>query len=76
VSAGARNYILQHLAHVPPENRQSAVCKVLESCLNEKMSSREEEYWDPVLYHGRDIELADVARVIESQATPGAMSGI
>jgi hypothetical protein len=65
MSAGARSYIQQCLAHVSPEDRQSAICKMLAACLNQKLSSQGEEYWDPVLYHGRDLEVADVARVVE-----------
>lgn len=67
VSAGARTCILQYLAHVPPAHRQSAICKLLETCLNQKLSSRGEEYWDPLLYPSRNIELQDIARIVESR---------
>ncbi len=67
VSAGARTCIRQHLDHVPPRHRQNAICKLLETCLNQKLSSTGEEYWDPVLYPSRTIEEEDVARVVESR---------
>ena len=70
LSAAARSYIQQNLADVPPEDWRSAICKVLKTCLNQKLSSRREEYWDPVLYPSRNIELADVARVIECRTYP------
>ena len=67
ISAGARTCILQYLAHVPPAHRQSAIYKLLQICLNRKLSSCGEEYWDPVLYPSRNIELQDVARIVESR---------
>ena len=66
LSAGARTCILQYLAHVPPADQESAIYKLLEVCLNQKLSSCGEEYWDPVLYPSRNIELQDVARIAES----------
>jgi len=67
VSAGARACILRYLEHVPAQARQSAISKVLETCVNQKLSSRAEEYWDPVLYPTRHVERRDVARIVESR---------
>jgi len=67
VSAEAIICILQYLAHVPPGYRQSAIYRLLETCINQKLSARAEEYWDPVLYQSRNIERQDVARIVESR---------
>jgi hypothetical protein len=67
VSTGARTHIRQYLGHVPPGYRQSAIHKLLETCINQKLSSRGEEYWNPVLYPSRNIEERDVARIVESR---------
>ena len=67
VSTEARTCIRQYLDHVPPGYRQSAMQKLLETCLNQKLSSRAKEYWDPILYPSRNIELQDVARIVESR---------
>ena len=67
VSAEAKPRILQFLAHVPRGYRQTAIYRLLETCINHKLSSRAEEYWDPVLYQSRAIEWRDVARIVESR---------
>lgn len=66
LAAAARTRITQYLAHVPPVHRQSAICKLLETCLNQKLSSHGDEYWNPILYPSRNIELQDVARIVDS----------
>ena len=70
-AAAARTCIAQYLAHVPPGHRQSAICKLLEICLNQKLSSHGDEYWNPILYPSRNIEVQDVARIIESRVNSG-----
>ena len=67
VAVGARTCIRQHLDHVPPRHRQNAIQKLLETCLNQKLSSCGEEYWDPVLYPSRTIEEEDLDRIVESR---------
>jgi hypothetical protein len=67
VSSEARTCIRQYLEHVPPDHRQRAIYKLLETCLNQKLSSRGEEYWNPILYPSRNIEEQDVARIVESR---------
>jgi len=67
VSVGARTCMRNYLVHVPPGHRQSAIYKLLQTCLNQKLSSRGKEYWDPVLYPTRNIEVHDVARIVESR---------
>jgi len=67
VSAEAKTHILQFLRHVARAYRQNAIYRLLETCINQKLSSRAEEYWDPVLYHSRNIEWRDVARIVESR---------
>jgi hypothetical protein len=67
VSGGAQTCIRQYLGHVPAEHRRRAIHKLLETCLTQKLSSRGEEYWDPILYPSRNIEVQDVSRIIESR---------
>ncbi len=67
ISPEAKTCILRYLAHVPAAYRQSAIHKLLETCINQKMYCRTDRYWDPVLYPSRNIEVGDVARVIESR---------
>jgi hypothetical protein len=79
VSTGARTYILHYFAHVPPSYRQSAINKLLETCINQKLATCAEEYWDPVLYPSRNIELQDVIRLVENRVDwtePELISGI
>jgi len=67
VSAEARACIRKYLAQIPVGERQSAIEKLLATCLNQKLSGCGEEYWDPVLYPSRYIELQDVARIVGSK---------
>ncbi len=67
LAAAARTCIAQYLAHVPPGHRQRAICKLLETCLNQKLSSHGDEYWNPILYPSRNIEVQDVARIVDSR---------
>jgi hypothetical protein len=61
----ARVCIAQYLADVPTGYRQSAICKLLATCLNQKLSSNGDEYWNPILYPNRSLELQDVARIVD-----------
>lgn len=72
VSAGARTCILQYLSNVAAAHWQRAMYELLESCINQKLSSREDQYWDPILYPSRNIEGEDVARTIESRTAGSA----
>ena len=65
VSTGARAYIRQYLDQVPPEHRQDTIHTLLKICLNHKLSGRG-EYWDPILYASCNVEVQDVAQVVES----------
>jgi|SRR5271165_2679032 len=67
VSGEARMCIRRYAGHVPAGHRQRAIYKLLETCLNQKLSSSGDEYWDPVLYPSRNIEGQDVARIVESR---------
>jgi len=67
LATAARTCIAQYLAHVPPGHRQSAMYELLQTCLNQKLSSRGDEYWNPILYPNRNIEVQDVARIVQSR---------
>jgi hypothetical protein len=72
VSSEARMCIRRYVAHVPAGHRQRAVSKLLETCLNQKLSShRADAYWDPIMYPSRNIEEQDVARIVESMVDSG-----
>jgi hypothetical protein len=67
VSAEAYTCIRRYLRHISPAYRVRAICKLLKACVNRKLSTYEEEYWDPVLYPSRILEGRDVTRILGSR---------
>ena len=65
VTVAARAFVARHLLHVPPGDRQSALYQLLETCINRKLSGPD-DYWNPVLYPSRNIELQDVTGIVEN----------
>jgi len=65
VSAEAKTSIRQYLGHIAPAHQQSAIYKLLETCLNQKLSSLGDECWNPILYPSWNIEVQDIAPILE-----------
>jgi hypothetical protein len=66
VSPEAAKEIRRCVSHVPIQEQQSAIHKLLEACLNRQLVSSELGRWDPILYPNRTIAAEEIAQVAQS----------